>query len=536
MNLKKYQLWTLPVISGIMLSCGWLGGIFQLLIFFAFIPLLVLEDYYFQQIGKRSSFRIFFKSLLGFLIWNAISSYWIWNASESGAIMAIVFNSIFMATLFWIFHATKKKLGRRLGYIAFVAYWVGFEYLHLNWELSWTWLTLGNGLSENIRLIQWYEYTGTLGGSLWILVCNLMFFEIFRNLPFRNKKLRNVKITYAALALFLPIVISFIIYTIYKEKGKPVEVVVVQPNIDPYNDKFGGMPVELQLEKIIHLADSLCDENTDYVVAPETAIPLGIWEEDLQSHPDIISLKVFTYRHPRVKIVIGASTFKMFKGNEKLSPTAHLFSDSGEYYDSYNTALQIDTGKEIQIYHKSKLVLGVEKMPFLNSIDWLKDVSIELGGTSGSLGTQPEPGIFISGNREYKIAPVICYESIYGEYVTGYIQKGANLIFVITNDGWWGNTPGYTQHLSYSSLRAIETRRDIARSANTGISCFVNQLGEIQQPTKWWTPTAIKQKILTNNETTFYVRMGDYIGRIAGLLSVLIFLFFITMMFRKKKV
>lgn len=535
MHLKKYQLWLLPIISGVLLSFGWLGGFFQLLLFFAFIPLLILEDYYFQQIGKQKSFRIYFKSFFGFIVWNGISSYWIWNASESGAIMAIVFNSIFMATLFWIFHATKRKLGKRLGYIAFVAYWIGFEYLHLNWELSWTWLTLGNGLSENIWIIQWYEYTGSLGGSLWILITNLFFFELLKSLPFKDKRTRMVKTLSALFALIIPIVISILIYTNYKEKGEPVSVVVVQPNIDPYNDKFGGMSVDAQLDRIVRLADSLCDENTDYIAAPETAIPKGIWEEDIYSHPNILAIKLFVNRHPNTKFIIGASTFKMFEKDETPSATAREFSGSGEYYDSFNTALQISQSPEILIYHKSKLVLGVEKMPFLNSIDWLKDLSIELGGTSGSLGTQEEPSVFTSENGKIKVAPVICYESIYGEFVTEYIQKGANLIFIITNDGWWGNTPGYTQHLSYSSLRAIETRRDIARSANTGISCFVNQRGEIQQATTWWTPTAIKQNIFTNDEITFYVKMGDYIGRIGALMSVLLFLFFITMSLKKKR-
>ena len=535
MQFKKYQLWLLPIISGILLSLGWFGGFYQLFILVAFVPFLLLEDYYFNQIEKQKSIKIFLKSFFGFIVWNGLSSFWIWNASESGAIMAIVFNSIFMATLFWIFHATKKKLGKRIGYISFIAYWIGFEYLHLNWELSWTWLTLGNGLSENLWAIQWYEYTGTLGGSLWILLCNLMIFEIVRNFPFQDKKKRNLKVISAISVLLVPTIISVIIYKSYNEKGNPVEVVVVQPNIDPYNDKFSGMPVEKQLEKIITLAQSLCDSNTDFVVAPETAIPQGIWEEDLESHPNILSLKALTYRNTKLRIVTGASTFKAFEPNEKLSPTARKLSGSDLYYDSYNTALQFDNKNNVQIYHKSKLVLGVEKMPFLHSIDWLKDVSIELGGTSGSLGTQAEPGVFNSENGKIMVAPVICYESIYGEYVTGYINRGANLIFVITNDGWWGNTPGYKQHLSYSSLRAIETRRDVARSANTGISCFINQLGEIQQATKWWIPAVIKQKIYANNELTFYVKMGDYIGRIASLMSVLIFIFYITTILLKKK-
>lgn len=534
MILKKYHIWLLAVLSGFLLSCGWMNGLFQLLIFFGFVPLIILDDYYFKQSARYSSFRIYPKAFLAFIIWNTISTWWIWNASPSGAVMAIVFNSIFLATVFWIFHAVKRKLGKRIGYISFVVFWIGFEYLHLNWELSWTWLTLGNALSENIYFIQWYEYTGVLGGSLWILILNIVVSEIIiRYFELKNKKILFNLSSVFIIVLTIPIIISLIIFYTYKEKGEPVNAVVVQPNIDPYNDKFGGMTVQEQLEQFKSVALTKIDSNTDYIVGPETCIPEYIWEEDLNSHADITRIKQLIYKFPKTKLVIGASTVRFIKNGEPITPSAQKYSANNEYYDSFNTALQYDVSNNVQIYHKSKLVLGVEKMPFAGTFKFLNDLAIELGGSAGSLGSQPEPGVFTSNKNNIIIAPVICYESIYGEYVTEYIKKGANLIFVITNDGWWGNSAGYRQHLSYSSLRAIETRRDIARSANTGISCFINQLGELRQKTTWWTPTAIKDTVFSNNEKTFYVKMGDYIGRIAAFISVLIFTYFLSLTLRK---
>jgi apolipoprotein N-acyltransferase len=82
----------------------------------------------------------------------------------------------------------------------------------------------------------------------------------------------------------------------------------------------------------------------------------------------------------------------------------------------------------------------------------------------------------------------------------------------MTNDGWWDDTPGYHQHLAYGSLRAIETRKPIARSANTAISCFIDIRGDVQQPQKWWDSVAIRQKLITTNALTFYTRHGDYIA------------------------
>ena len=232
--------------------------------------------------------------------------------------------------------------------------------------------------------------------------------------------------------------------------------------------------------------------------------------------------------YPKLKLVTGLVSNQLYADNEKRSSTARKFREEDAYYDTYNTGMQLDSSKRIQLHHKSKLVIGVETLPF----PFLDAIAIKLGGASGSLGTQPSPSIFWSKDST-GIAPVICYESIYGSYVTEYIKKGADAIFIITNDGWWHDTPGYRQHCKYASLRAIETRRDIARSANTGISCFINQLGEIAQPTKWWTDDAIQQKINLNDRLTFYVLHGDYIGVVAAISSLLLLIGFIFSRFRK---
>ena len=123
---------------------------------------------------------------------------------------------------------------------------------------------------------------------------------------------------------------------------------------------------------------------------------------------------------------------------------------------------------------------------------------------------------------EIQFAPLICYESVFGEYVTDYIQLGGNIICIITNDGWWQDSPGYRQHLYYASLRAIENRRAIARSANTGISAFIDQKGRILQKSEWWKPEAIKGKLTTNNKSTIYSKYGDYLTRPMIFVTVLL--------------
>ena len=212
---------------------------------------------------------------------------------------------------------------------------------------------------------------------------------------------------------------------------------------------------------------------------------------------------------------------KLYLEEKELTLTARKLSGEG-WYDNYNAAMHIDSSSRIQLHRKSKLVLGVEKIPFLNYLPWMKRLSIDLGGSSGGYGTQAVPSVLYDQNQQKGIAPIICYESVYGEYVNQYAQQGASLYAIITNDGWWDNTPGYKQHLAYSRLRAIESRRSIVRSANTGISAIIDPYGKIVSESNWWEQAALKGKVELNTVTTFYIEFGDYIGRIAAFVAVLL--------------
>ncbi|HAF30595.1 MAG TPA: apolipoprotein N-acyltransferase [Bacteroidales bacterium] len=527
--MKKSSRFTLAILSSILLSLPWFSQFSGLIILVAFVPLLFLEDYIYETRERNKSIILIGYSTLTFAIWNILTTYWIHNAAFIGIVAAVIVNTFLMTITFWLFHFTKRKLGPKIGQLALLVYWIGFEHFYLNAEISWPWLNLGNAFAKDISLIQWYEYTGTLGGTFWIIFVNLLCFNILKSYI----DLRKIRVLLPKMLLFftvilVPIIISFSIFKNYKEKGESYNIAVLQPNIDPYNDKFGGLsPIE-QLNIILNLADSITDETIDYVIGPETALDNSIWINTLEHNYSIRAIKDFVTKNPRVNFVLGVDCYKRFLPNEELTVTARYLQRENFYYDAYNSAIQIDTSNYIPIYHKSKLVVGVEKMPYPKLFKLLGNVILDLGGTTGSRATQDYRGTFKHPVSDMKVAPVICYESVYGEYVTDYIKNGANFIFVITNDGWWGNTPGFKQHLTYSSLRAIETRRSVARSANTGISAFINQRGEILNRTQWWVRDAIKNNIKANNELTFYVKYGDYIGRLAGFLAVFLFLYAIV--------
>ena len=205
------------------------------------------------------------------------------------------------------------------------------------------------------------------------------------------------------------------------------------------------------------------------------------------------------------------------------------------YYDIFNTGAYFASATApIAFYHKSRLVPGVEKIPpVLASL-----IShIDLGGTVGSVGSQAERTVYAAPANEpaLRLAPVICYESIYGDFIAEYAHNGATLLGLVTNDAWWHDSPGYRQLLSYGQLRCIETRRDLARSANTGFTGFINQKGEITQREPAWIPTASRATVHLNDEVTFYVRFGELIGRGAQVLAVLMLLMAIVRGWQRKE-
>jgi apolipoprotein N-acyltransferase len=527
--MKRYQLLLLSVVSGLILSAGWPANGFAPLLFLGFVPLLLIENHFWENRAGNSRFSIFWYGFIAFLIWNILTTYWIYNSTLEGAIAAIFLNSLFMAIVFSLFHFTRRVLKPGIhSYIALAAYWLSFEYVHLHWDLNWPWLNLGNGLAGFHKWIQWYEYTGTFGGSLWILVVNIFLFIAIKDLLITRKPGKSfyTSVGIASLLVMLPLITSLIIYYNYHEVKAPISVVVVQPNIDPYKEQYSAPPTEV-LGRILKLADEKTDSLTDYIVAPESAIQEYVWEDQIELSESAGIMKQYVNLHQHVAIVIGVSSRKLFKPGEALSLTARKFTDVDKYYDSYNTALFYNSGSRLQRYHKSRLTPGVEMMPYPKLFKFAEKYAIDLGGTVGTLATDPERTPFVASDG-LKIAPAICYESVYGEFIAEFVRNGANAIFVITNDGWWGNTAGHRQHFLFSVLRAIETRRSVARSANTGTSAFINQRGDVSQATAYWVPAVIKQDINTSSTLTFYVRYGDYIARISMLVAALMLLLTIS--------
>lgn len=527
--MKRRRLLILSVFSGLLMSLPfypWFSGIILLV---AFLPLLFIEEFIYSTKDRNRPVVMFGYAWLVFLIWNAFTTWWIGKATLPGALIVIVVNSFLYALVFLLFHLTKRNLGRQFGNFSLMVYWVAWEYLYMNTEISWPWLNLGNGFAKDISIVQWYELTGVLGGTLWVLAINLVIFALIRHyIVYKSFAHQLSRIIFLALLILVPMLLSLYIFNDYKANKDPYYIGIVQPSIDPYHEKFEGMSHKQQMDIFLELSDSIADSQMDYLVGPETAIHHDVQESKLQDHPSLSRIDSFVREHPNLMVVLGMDSFRKYSSEKQPSPTARRIGDTDSWIERFNSAIQIDTSDNWPVYHKSKLVVGVEKMPYPGVFSFLNDLIIDLGGTMGTRGSQDHRETFTASGRAVKVAPVICYESIYGEYLTDYIKNGAGFIFILTNDGWWGETIGYRQHMHYARLRAIETRRSIARAANTGISCFINQKGQVYKATGWKERTAIKGTLHANDAQTIYVQYGDYIGRVAAFMAVFAILYLVA--------
>jgi apolipoprotein N-acyltransferase len=535
--MKTKYLYLLSVLTGIILSLGWPINGFPFLLFLGFVPLLFVEDFIDRRREFFHKYSIVKFSFIAFFTWNLLTIYWIWNSTVVGGVMALLLNPLFMTIAFSIYHLSKRVfLNRAHAIFLLLFYWVAFEYVHLDWDLSFPWLNLGNGFAMYIKWVQWYEYTGTLGGTFWIILINILIFKMIQSLQKFSKLSFPVIFQGVVILIFIavPMIISLVIYRNYEESGEEAEVIITQPNVDPWTEQYTLPPGEV-IKRNFGMASKLLTKETDFIVCPESAIQEDIWYHSINNSGSIRQIRTFVSKNPRVNIVIGASTFRMFGEDEPLTSSARKFQDVDKYYEAFNTALFINANEEVGIYHKSKLVPGPEKMPFQKLLSPLQSLAFDLGGTVGSLGFSPERTVFTSVDGKFKVPGIICYESIYGDFCAGFVRNGANLLFIITNDGWWGNTAGHRQHFTFARLRAIETRRSVARSANTGISAFINQRGDVLQKSEYWQPDVLKAKLQANEELTFYVKYGDYFGRISAFMSVVLVLISISFSITSKK-
>ena len=504
----------LALTSGLLLGVPWIIPSFFFLVFIAWVPFFQLEKNLHNNRNRHALLNYVFP---GFLLWNLLGAWWVMQAQWLGAILIFLANSLLQALVFWSASRVRSSLKIPL-IIPFLFIWLGYEYFHNIWDLAWPWFNLGNALVTAPKLIQWVEFTGVRGGSLWIILVNFAVFKAYES--YQNRRFR-IMVPVALGILLLLLVPAFFSYQMYRnfQKGEEsVKIALIQPNLDPYTEKFVPEKQARHLEEFFKTADNILDDDTQYLLGPETLIVQQIDEENPSASPYYRQLVDFQEKHPGLNCLLGVHSYR--KLDSHIPPGSRFNLEKGFYYEAFNTALFLAPGADPQFYHKTKLVPIFERMPFVQYLSFLGKFSLELGGYNGTYSNRQESTNFESPDGSMSILPILCFESVFGPYCAQNLTEKKGFICMITNDGWWKNTPGYRHHYNFSPIRAIECRRDLVRVANTGISAIIDARGMVMTQTPWWEKATLKGEVHLRKGRTFFARHGDWLGRISSALGV----------------
>ncbi|TVQ09436.1 MAG: apolipoprotein N-acyltransferase [Balneolaceae bacterium] len=483
----------LAVTAGILLGMSYPPFPFPFLMFPAFVLLIRLASL--AESGRETAFYTY----ISFVIWNTIATYWLSFATVAGGISAILANAAIMTLPFLLVrYFVKSGLHPLAMAVSVASAWTIYEFLHYRWDLAWPWLSAANAFSNSVLLVQYIAYTGSLGITFWIVFTSALIYYFLATW-------KNQVLSYTLAAMFLPIIISLVIYYTYTDKpDKSIEVVIVQPNHDSYLELSGFSNTFDPLVEMLDLSETKISGATRLVLWPENALLSNVHENRPRSNDMYILNRV---REWGVPLITGAALYRYYEPGYE-PPVYRTYNDS-QRFNIYNAAVKFDTDGSISSYGKGKLVPIVERIPFVEQLQHIPVPGVDWAGISG-FGRGQETTVFKIDDTF--LPAVICYDSVFPDWVRRFVKQGSGVITVITNDGWWGNTSGHIQHYDFARLRAIENRRAVIRSANNGISGMILSNGDVHSKTVYWTRDVLAIDVPVYSHLTFYTRYGDLIG------------------------
>jgi len=536
----------LAVISGLLLGLAFppVPFPFTLLIFVALIP-------FFFAIEKQDKLaEINRTTYLTAFVFCIVTIYWVgsWTPEADpflmiGGVLLLFFNPIFFLISSTLFYFAKQFFNRKIALYLFPFFWVTYEYVYMLTDASFPWLTLANSLTYFNSFIQIADIIGALGLSLLILFINLFLYLAVKEFIRRiNQKEYSVKILASAFALalilfVLPLVYGFSVKSDFQFPVKKIKVGLIQPNLNPWEKWKGGNLWDVA-KIYLDLSEKAVKQNAQLIIWPETAFPVYLLDGTNEAEVD--SIYKFVSKH-QVYLLTGMPDFKTYFNKEEAPFNAKHSKKTDLYYTTYNGILLFSPHiKHIQRYDKMKLVPFGEHVPFADVLPFLGDLikwEVGLSGWNKGRDTTVFNVLPNNSNDTAKVNALVCFESVYPDFVAQFAQRGANMISVVTNDSWYGNSSGPYQHKEISVLRAIENRRTVVRAANGGISTIIDPLGNTIVSTKMYTTDFIVGDVWLEDEKTFFSKNPFIVPVISYVISLFIAgLFFLNKLKKLLKV
>ncbi len=463
----------------------------------AFVPLLIILDEIARDQQPRLLRRTFRIGYLFGLVFNFGLLYWIgvvrWILVP-GMLLTVFILASYYALLFVIaVYLRRAGLSFQLT-IPFL--WLALDYWLNQTECAVPWANLGYTFSSYIPLIQFISITGIVGATFFIILINILIFDVWQTKT-RRKWIVNGTIIVALVAIAW----THGIWTINKglpENTSTIKVGLIQPSYSmdmKWDDDLEEYVVREQLE----MSESLLPEKPDLIVWAESSVP------------------AYLHYKPRYRYLLG--TFAYENQTPLLVGAPHVVWGPDNEKFIYNSAFLINkNGKLSKRYDKLHLVPFAERMPYQEYFPILQ--KYDLGQANFSIGKE----YTIFEIPEGKFGAGICYETVFPQISQRLVSLGAQFLVTITNDTWYGPTTAPPQHAAMHRMRCIENRISLVRCANSGISLFADPFGRLIEKSEFYDTLTMSATIPLRTNTTFYTRYGDTFAKLCllGLMIILV--------------
>ena len=514
---------SLCLLSGLMLGFSFPPSQLGILACFGLVPLLiVLADI--ERMGTALRY-----TYVALFVFHLITLNWTGGYAHghdpymmiAGAITMIA-HPLFYFIPVAVYMFVKRAHGDVSALVAFPFIWVAYEYSHTLSEWSFPWLTLGNSQTYDLATLQVISSTGVLGLSFWILMINVLAFWLYSRVARSEERMPSVRnvilatcivLVYMAPKMYGALVLSksgSVAGDDFPEGAKTIRIGIIQSNIDPWEKwRYTGRDaLDLYLSMTADLIARNANAKPDIVLWPETAVPYPILTAANRPLLHELHAKVDSLG---VSILTGLPQYVFYTDSTLAPPSAKRSQRTGERYDAFNAAAFIQPHvQDVPWYGKMKMVPIAERVPYADAFYYLDFLRWGVGIGGWQIG--PDSVIFHDVKTNTRFNSLICYESVYPEFVASFVKKEAEFIALITIDSWWARMSGAFQHQQFAILRAVENRRWIARCAVGGFSCFIDPYGRVYDKTELFTRTTIVRTIGRSSELTFYTRHGEWVG------------------------
>lgn len=476
------------------------------LLFAALVPLLFLCLYLPPRTCAAAGFFSAFLYHLGLLYWIVIVLHRYGGLPVWSAVIALVLLALYMSCFTGLFCYLLSCLAgrswqRERSIVPLVwsapLLWTAIEYLRSVLFSGFPWMDLGYGLFSQPRMIQVADLGGHYAVGFSLVLCNALIVAIVdrqRSGVRWNVRMERRLLLFAVGFLVFMGGYSFLRYDIVTcslDKGLTAHIAVVQGNIDQ-GLKWSADRKEKTIRSYIELSETvLKNRDTELVIWPETAVPFYLQQDPLAMKP------AGFVRRNNVWLMTGTPAYSITGVHENGSRDV----------DYYNAAVLIDaSARVVGQYNKQHLVPFGEYVPLKQYLPFLAPL-VEAAGDF-TAGTSSEP---LTMGR-IRMGVLICYESIFPEIAQQAVASGANLLVNLTNDAWYGRSSAPYQSMAMAVFRAVETKRSLVRAANTGISGFVDPVGNVYEETELFEPAAVSAQVPLLEKETVFTRSGHLFG------------------------